>query len=79
MSEYTITANEKECDSYITAIKWTQGFDTSGTELDEDCLRECVIDCLAFFSCAWAYLSDEVIIFGYRATDMARAFGARST
>lgn len=64
MSKYTITANEKETrfiDSYITAIKWTQGFDERGTELDEDCLHECIIDCLSFYSRAWAYLSDEVV------------------
>lgn len=64
MSEYTITANEKETrfiDSYITAIKFTQGFDTAGTELDADCLHESIIDCMAFMSRAWAYLSDEVI------------------
>jgi len=64
MSKYAIetgTREERFIDSYLTCLYWTQGFDTAGTELDEDCLRESIIDCMAFMSRAWAYLSDDVI------------------
>lgn len=62
--KYIIEANEKEArfiSSYLACIDWTQGYDSAGTELDEDCKREAIIDCMAFMSRAWAYLSDEVI------------------
>jgi len=64
MCDLTITPNAKEArfiSAYLAAIDFTQGYDTVGTDLDEDCKREAIIDALAFYSRAYAYLSDDVI------------------
>ncbi len=64
MSKYTIETGEREdrfIDSYLTSISWTQGYDQVGTDLDEDCRREAIIDALAFFNRAWGAIGDDVV------------------
>ncbi len=51
------------CAAYFQAVDFTETGDTdqpeSGTELDEDFIRESTIDCLAFYSRIACYLSDD--------------------
>ena len=64
MCELTIKPNAREArflHGYLAAIHWTQGYDTVGTSLDEDCRREAIIDALAFFNRAWGAIGCDVI------------------
>jgi len=65
---YTIQANEKESEfinAYLEAVDFTElgeeGQPPVGADIDEDFLRESVIDCLAFYSRIECYLSDDNI------------------
>ena len=64
--DYTVTASKREkrfFNAYIEAIYFTDTGDTDqpGTdcELDEEFLRESLIDCLAFLNANICYLSDN--------------------
>lgn len=66
---HTIETNKKESEfisAYLEAIDFTElgeyGQPPIGAEIDEDFLRESIIDCLAFFSCIECYLSPENIL-----------------
>lgn len=65
---YTIETNEKESefiDAYLEAIDFTElgeeGQPPIGADIDEDFLRESVIDCLACYSRISCYLSPKNI------------------
>jgi hypothetical protein len=65
---HTIETNKKESEfitAYLEAIDFTElgeeGQPPIGAEIDEDFLRESVIDCLAFYSRIACYLSDDNI------------------
>lgn len=66
---HTIETNKKESEfisAYLEAIDFTElgeyGQPPIGAEIDEDFLRESIIDCLAFFSRIECYLSPENIL-----------------
>ncbi len=64
METLKLTMSEKIfINSYIQAIYFTEtggtGQPDSDDPLDSDFERECIIDCLYFYSCAWAYLSTD--------------------
>ena len=65
---HTIETNKKEFEfiaAYLEAIDFTElgedGQPPIGAEIDEDFLRESIIDCLAFYSRIACYLSDDNI------------------
>jgi hypothetical protein len=65
---HTIETNEKESefiDAYLEAIDFTElgeeGQPPIGADIDEDFLRESIIDCLAFYSRISCYLSPKNI------------------
>jgi len=65
---HTIETNKKESEfiaAYLEAVDFTElGGDEQppiGAEIDQDFLRESVIDCLAFYSRISCYLSDDNI------------------
>ena len=65
---HTIETNEKESEfiaAYLEAVDFTElgeeGQPPIGADIDEDFLRESVIDCLAFYSRISCYLSDDNI------------------
>lgn len=65
---YTIGANKKESEfinAYLEAIGFTELGEEAqppiGADIDEDFLRESVIDCLAFYSRISCYLSPKNI------------------
>lgn len=62
--DITLAPEEFELfNAYLEAIDFTETGDTDqpspGTELDQDFYRESMIDCLAFYSRARSYLSDD--------------------
>ena len=62
--KYLIEVETRESsfvDSYLACIDWTQGYDRAGTELDEDCKREAIIDALAFYNRAWGLIGEDAI------------------
>jgi len=65
---HTIETNKKESEfiaAYLEAVDFTElGVKSPayiGAEIDEDFLRESIIDCLAFYSRIACYLSDDNI------------------
>lgn len=65
---HTIETNKKESEfitAYLEAVDFTElgeeGQPPIGAEIDEDFLRESIIDCLAFYSRIACYLSDDNI------------------
>ena len=65
---HTIETNEKESefiDAYLEAIDFTElgeeGQPPIGADIDEDFLRESIIDCLACYSRIECYLSPDNI------------------
>jgi hypothetical protein len=65
---HTIETNKKESqfiNAYLEAVDFKElgedGQPPVGAEIDEDFLRESIIDCLAFYSRIACYLSDDNI------------------
>ena len=65
---HTIETNKKESEfiaAYLEAIDFTElgedGQPPIGADIDEDFLRESIIDCLAFYGRIACYLSDDNI------------------
>ena len=65
---HTIETNKKESEfitAYLEAVDFTElgedGQPPIDAEIDEDFLRESIIDCLAFYSRIACYLSDDNI------------------
>jgi hypothetical protein len=80
---HTIETNKKESEfiaAYLEAVDFTElGVKSPayiGAEIDEDFLRESIIDCLAFYSRIACYLSDDNIALG-RAGLLANAQWSR--
>ena len=66
MNNITLNAKElKFVNAYLEAVDFTElgddGQPPIGAEIDEDFLRESVIDCLAFYSRISCYLSNDNI------------------